>query len=380
MKSQYKCNCGEEKVVDNIFSQAKGHDYQSIVQMNPTCTENGMITYSCLRCGYEYDEIIQSKGHVYISTQINASCISTGIIEYKCCICGDEYTEKGTSLGSHGFDLIITIPPSCTELGYNHAVCKYCGEDIILNEIPPTGHNFTEIILKEATCLEDGLRKKFCSNCYLEELYSIPSLGHCFSISTNSFDSTVIPTCTRCKISYGSEIDLRKYDIEPIGSFNVYWNEENNEVETWFSKITYSDNATFSYFDGREETDLIQIDSESTYYTGEYLKFVSPKLASYYKSTSSLCYCEIVVNDDNDIAWSGKLVKNSNDVNSLITEGIDCGNKSIWQHFKENKFNIISVKISFGSELIITSCCDLMSLWLMLDEMSEYIYDINTNV
>lgn len=373
---KYLCSCGEEKIIEE-YSSPKEHDFQLISQENATCIDSGSTKYSCSRCGYEYSVTTNPKGHVYVATRTEGNCLSVGSTIYCCGVCGHEYVEEGDSLGSHAFDEIITESPSCTEVGYNHAKCIYCNEDIIISEIPPTGHNFTGTILQDTTCLEEGSEKLFCSNCYLTEIRTIPALGHCYTISTSSFDSTIVPICKRCKTTYGNAIDLSKYNIEPVGSFYVSWNEEENITETWFSKITYSDTAHFSYYDGREEDELINIVPASTSsYTGEYLKITSSKLVSYYESTATSCICTIAVNDENNVIWSGYL--KGNDGTSLRSDQLPNSNGSVWGILNKEKYSKAFVNISFGNELVITSSCDMQSLWEMLDDVSEYIYEINS--
>jgi hypothetical protein len=56
--------CGEELSRETIKVDALGHSYTSEVTTQPTCTEKGVMTYTCL-CGDSYTEDIPATGHHY---------------------------------------------------------------------------------------------------------------------------------------------------------------------------------------------------------------------------------------------------------------------------------------------------------------------------
>ena len=68
--------CGQE-----IADSALGHDYNSVVT-EPTCTKNGYTTYTCSRCGDDYeDDVIDALGHNFVGDV--------------CEICGEEKPQVG---------------------------------------------------------------------------------------------------------------------------------------------------------------------------------------------------------------------------------------------------------------------------------------------
>ncbi len=62
------------------------HNYSSEITKAATCTENGVLTYTCA-CGDSYTEAIPAIGHNYTCTETDNSYV------YTCVNCGDTYTE-----------------------------------------------------------------------------------------------------------------------------------------------------------------------------------------------------------------------------------------------------------------------------------------------
>ena len=90
----------------------KNHQWelQEVVQ-EPTCTKDGIISYSC-KCGETKTETIEAEGHWYGKTKIisEATCLQEGQQEKTCKTC--EYTKTET------IDL--------TDHSYVNGMCKWC--------------------------------------------------------------------------------------------------------------------------------------------------------------------------------------------------------------------------------------------------------------
>ena len=86
------------------------HEFKSGVTTEATCTEAGVITYTC-GCGESYTEAIEPLGHSFSSSiTAEATCTEAGVITYTCG-CGQSYTEAVEPLG-HSFD-----DGACTRCG-----------------------------------------------------------------------------------------------------------------------------------------------------------------------------------------------------------------------------------------------------------------------
>ena len=72
------------------------HTYSSAITKEANCVEEGLITYSCSKCGDSYTETIpKTDEHTYTSEIIKKATVSeTGIKKYTCTRCGHSYTEE----------------------------------------------------------------------------------------------------------------------------------------------------------------------------------------------------------------------------------------------------------------------------------------------
>lgn len=174
----YTCTvCGE--TTSELIS-ATGHSWTtSEITLAPTCTETGILTYTCGVCGKEMTGIIAASGHEMTCTEATvASCTEDGNSEYyKCDVCGKYFSdadgeneiEEGDWVipaTGHSYDEgVITTEPTCTEAGSITYTCEYCGETIT-EELDATGHDMYYKRASAATCTEDGnTRYYYCATC-----------------------------------------------------------------------------------------------------------------------------------------------------------------------------------------------------------------------
>ena len=150
--------CGDQYWV---ILGATGHSYTSKVTTAATCTKDGVKTFTCSACGNKYTEVIPATGHNYSNGKctvcgaadancshsytskvtIAATCISTGVKTYTCSKCGDVYTESIAATGHNYVDIVV--PPSCEMNGYTKHQCSFCGAwGLNTDPVNPTGHSF----------------------------------------------------------------------------------------------------------------------------------------------------------------------------------------------------------------------------------------------
>ncbi len=209
------------------------HNYVGEITKEPTCTEAGEKTYTCTDCGDSYTETVDPAGHHYE----NGGCTNCGekdpdhqhsytetvTKEPTCteagektltCVCGDTQTdtipatghnyvdgectdcgEKDPDYHRHSYTEAITREPTCTEAGEKTYTCT-CG-DSHTESIPATGHSYgdddrctdcgtlnpdhhhsyTETVTKEPACTETGEKTLTCI-CGDTKTESIPAKGH----------------------------------------------------------------------------------------------------------------------------------------------------------------------------------------------------------
>lgn len=101
----FKCSCGETKT-ETI--PAPGHNLKAWSETPATCTDDGLKTTSCKRCGAGFTVDIPATGHTWTAWEKE-----TGLVHKRTCtVCGEEETAKHN------------IPSG-------EVTCTDCGADII---------------------------------------------------------------------------------------------------------------------------------------------------------------------------------------------------------------------------------------------------------
>ena len=167
-----------DATVSAVFEKKHVHKYHDKVTKPATCTEDGVITYTC-DCGDSYTEVIPSTGH--------------------------DFSTKWT----------IDEEPTCTEKGSKSHHCKNCDEVKDITEIPALGHSWDDgVITKEATCHEDGEKVYTCTVCGETKTEIIPAELHfskapkCVWTKKNGYIAEFAFICDDCgeAVYYDAEV------------------------------------------------------------------------------------------------------------------------------------------------------------------------------
>ncbi len=181
------CSCG------NFVSEPHTYD-EGVVTLEPTATEDGVMTYTCTACGHAKTEVIPATGTGDPTDgDPTTGDPTTG---------GDE-TDDPCETG-HAFDAgIITKRPTHFAEGLKTYTCFVCGEveTEVLPQIPHAygdweihenehrksctcgdfisePHAWDEgVVTKEATATEDGVKTFTCTVCGHTKTEVIPALG-----------------------------------------------------------------------------------------------------------------------------------------------------------------------------------------------------------
>ena len=187
--SKNKCDGTYSHKKTEQTAPALGHAYTSSVTKEPTCTENGVRTHTCSRCGDSYTETISKTGHKH--TEIR----------------GDKEA-------------------SCTVDGYTgDTYCTDCGTKIKTGKtIPKTGHTWTKgDVVKEATCSEEGKRIYICSTCHEEKEEPIAKKAHTWEVFrvTKKADGAdnIVSYIKKCKVCGEEQEDT----MTTITDLSMYW-------------------------------------------------------------------------------------------------------------------------------------------------------------
>ncbi len=107
------------------------HHFEVTVLREATCSEKGLLAYSCDKCGLTYTaETLPDGEHEYELTETTATCTQDGEAAYTCARCGDTYTEAVEATGHVPED----APATCV----HSQVCALCGQVLT----PASGHDY----------------------------------------------------------------------------------------------------------------------------------------------------------------------------------------------------------------------------------------------
>lgn len=106
------------------------HTYTSSVTKEATCAEEGVLTYTCSKCGHSYTEAIpQNDNHQYASkNKKEATCGEDGIISYVCDLCGDSYDEVIPKTNEHVYISEVSKEAKENQPGVMTYTCSQCGD------------------------------------------------------------------------------------------------------------------------------------------------------------------------------------------------------------------------------------------------------------
>ena len=248
--------CGAELSRVTVTVPATGEHSYEATTTDATCTEDGVITYTCSVCGDTYSEVIAATGHTageavvenevaatcsasgsydevvyctvcgaelsrvtvtvaatgehnYVAKVTDPTCTDLGYTTYTCSVCGDTYTADYTAAtGVHSYVAVVT-DPTCTELGYTTYTCSVCGTSYTGDYTAATGHSYTSEVTTAATCTEDGVKTYTCSSCGDTYTEAIAATGHDYvktDVAATCADAGYsVYTCTVCGDTYTVE-------------------------------------------------------------------------------------------------------------------------------------------------------------------------------
>ncbi len=172
--------------------------------IEPTCTENGEHdeNFYCDRCGdllRTSHKIDLAKGHDYEGTEeyfVKPTCTESGVVLYTCKVCGNIAKDSVKAMG-HLFadEYTVDKPATCLELGSESRHCTRtdCDAKYDKRDIAPIGHLWNESdTIQNPSCTEKGIISKFCERCQAKEEKILDPLGHAYA---DTFTVDVPPTC-----------------------------------------------------------------------------------------------------------------------------------------------------------------------------------------
>ena len=217
---------------------ALGHDFdEGEVTQEATCTEQGWKHFTCKRCRYSEDRIIDASGHDLKHVDAKAvTCTENGNVEYwHCERCDRNFADnsenpweiKDVVIQAKGHTVVtdMAVAATCTEAGKTvGSHCSVC--NTVLKEqrvIPALGHDWDEgRITKEATCTEDGIKLFRCNRCGIGDGKTLPATGHEMTF-VEAKEATCIEDgniehwhCEKCGKNYDNESEMNDEELEDV--------------------------------------------------------------------------------------------------------------------------------------------------------------------
>ena len=204
----YCSRCEAEISRETKTISALDHEWdEGVITTEPTCTEPGVMTYTCKRdeTHTKTEEIPLAEHTVVIDPAVEATEDENGLTEGShCSVCGEVLVpQEVVPALKHTVVIDPAVPATCEEDGLTEGShCADCDE--IFKEqtvIPALGHDWDEgTITTEPTCTEPGTKTYTCSR---DETHTkteeIPALGH-----TEVVDPAVPATCEEAGLTEGS--------------------------------------------------------------------------------------------------------------------------------------------------------------------------------
>ena len=192
----FTCKRCDHKTTEVV--NALGHDLHEEIVKDATCGTDGIKAVTCNRCDYKENITIPATGqHTYgdWTTVTEPTCCKEGVKKHTCTVCQKEETASIPATNNHIYgEWIIDTPATCGTPGSKHKACINEGcTDIVTEVIPATGnHSYGDWTpVTPPTCTTAGSKSRTCSVCGNVEIREVDPLGHDLS----DWKTVTAPTC-----------------------------------------------------------------------------------------------------------------------------------------------------------------------------------------
>ena len=306
--------------------ECTNHDWdEGVITTEPTCTKDGVKTYTCKDCKITKTEVLKALGHDYSkewTIDKKATCLEEGSKSHHCTRCDSKIDVTVIPKTSHNYDEgVITTSPTCTKSGVKTFTCKDC-KTTKTEVLKALGHDYSKewTIDKKATCLEEGSKSHHCTRCDSKsDVTVISKLSHDWVLTntvnpTRNHEGKKVYTCNLCK----------ETKEESIPKLVGKW--VSNSVGKWYE---YSD-GTY------ENSGFKKIENETYYFTSNgYVKtgWLSVNNNWYFFKNSG---CMVTSN------WAGSYYMDSDGkmkTNTFTPDGYYCGADGVYVRNAWIKYN-----------------------------------------
>ncbi|MBD5104217.1 MAG: hypothetical protein HDT47_05045 [Ruminococcaceae bacterium] len=205
-----------ERDIDKMVKISCAHTWNAgTVTEEPSCTENGVKTFTCIDCGETKTEDIAALGHDRDGGTVTAepTCTEKGVKTFTCTRCNDTKTEEVEALGHTWDEGTVTEEPTCTEKGVKTFTCTKCDETKT-EEVPALGHDWGEwTVTKEATSEEEGEEARECEICGEKETRTVAKLPPVITTTIYTGGGFSVPETTTAAATTIAESEVVTTDL-----------------------------------------------------------------------------------------------------------------------------------------------------------------------
>lgn len=254
---------------------AHNWDEGSII-LDATCTESGLIRFTCTDCGFTHDRRIPALGHeTNTPAEMKfATCMEDGYLRYICSRCGQTLSEVLPATG-HSFE---------------NGVCSVCGEALPMYHLSNTLSDGDLVIVynpSAGAAMSDEIRNKdyrgYEAVSPEDDIIYTDSTAIVWTVSAGkdgfmltASDGTVLATNTANSLP--SDGKFRIWHLSPaVTSGCVCLFNDGDKYVEWNSK--YADFASCDYYDEYESGLALQI----------YKKVICPHTHTELRSADATC-------------------------------------------------------------------------------------------
>ena len=217
------------------------HKWNGGEMTSTSCTEGGVITYTCQKCGEKKEITTEAKGHDnYVSMIIPATCTQDGYVENTCNRCYAVTTEVLPKT-AHSISNPTEVYPTCSTEGSISGFCSLCSQNVV-ETIPTRAHTFSAVISSTpATCVTGGVKVYKCSSCTAtKEVTTEPTGNHSYYTDADHVMIKKAPTATTA----GEKVTVCK--TCPLEKTVAYtYAEYQQDLNTAIQKLQSFDTSAF---------------------------------------------------------------------------------------------------------------------------------------
>lgn len=181
------CACGAKGTETFASGDLLPHAWDGgVTTTQPTCTEPGVMTYTCQNCDATKTAPVAALGHKLDETPAKEeTCTEPGnSLYYTCQRCGKFFSDEGCQneieegswvipAKDHDWDDgVVTQEPTCLEDGVRTFTCQRCQTTRTETEKAPGAHDFAPVSATPASTDKDGVLHLACTRCKEESTES----------------------------------------------------------------------------------------------------------------------------------------------------------------------------------------------------------------